>query len=116
MLKITLNPRIGPNGSQVFAFDSDWIVCKDTETNTVSEFSKKHSISDQHRYTPEQRDIIYRVNSILEENLLRSMTDEEIEYLLYPLGKVDKTTTEEYQKLAGFSVHKEVKYEGDHDE
>jgi hypothetical protein len=40
------------------------------------------------------------------------MTDEEIEYLLYPVGRSEKIAPIDIQKLAGFSVHKEIKYQG----
>ena len=38
------------------------------------------------------------------------MTEDEIEYLLYPLGKEPTTDPEAYQILAGFEVKKEIKY------
>jgi len=112
MLKITLNPRIGSNFTQAISFDSDWIVARDSETGEVAEWSGKYKITNHHRYSPVERDMIYRVNSILQEQLSRSMTDEETEYLLYPLGRPEKIATTDIQKLAGFSVHKEIKYEG----
>ena len=92
------------------SFDSDSIVVKDTESGQVVEWSMAHKISNHNQYTSSQRDKIFRVNAILEENLLRSMTEDEIEYLLYPLGKEPTTDPEAYQILAGFEVKKEIKY------
>lgn len=108
MLKITLNPRISTEGTPL-SFDSDRIVVKDTLSGEVVEWSRAHKISIS-RYTAEQRDIIQRVNFILEETLLRRMTEAEIEYLLYPFGKPEKVEPCEYQILAGFEVKKEIKY------
>jgi len=112
MLKISLNPKIGSNFMQAISFDSDWIVARDSESGEVTEWSGKYKITNHHRYSPAERDIIYRVNSILQEQLLRSMTDEEIEYLLYPVGRSEKIAPIDIQKLAGFSVNKEIKYQG----
>ena len=107
MLKISLNPRI--DTVSLTSFDSDRIVVKDTESGEVVEWSRAHKISIS-RYTAEQRDIIQRVNAIVEENLFRSMTEAEIDYLLYPLGKESTTDPESYQILAGFEVKKEIRY------
>ena len=110
MLKISLNPRFDTKSMSLTSFDSDRIVVKDTESGEVVEWSSSHKIPNHNRYTTDQRDQIHRVNAILEENLLRSMTEDEIEYLLYPLGKPEKIDPEEYQILAGFEVKKEIKY------
>jgi hypothetical protein len=110
MLKISLNPRIDTKGMSLTSFDSDRIVVKDTESGQVVEWQSAHKIPNHNQYTTDQRDQIYRVNTILEENLLRSMTEEEIEYLLYPFGKPEKVAPEEYQILAGFEVKKEIRY------
>ena len=110
MLKIALNPRIYTKEGTLSSFDSDRIVVKDSESGEVVEWSMAHKIPNHNRYTTDQRDQIYRVNAILEENLLRSMTEEEIEYLLYPFGKPEKVAPAEYQILAGFEVKKEIKY------
>lgn len=108
MLKISLNPRI--DTVSLTSFDSDRIVVKDTESGEVVEWSSAHRIPNHNRYTTDQRDQIYRVNAILEANLLRSMTEAEIDYLLYPLGKESTTDPESYQILAGFEVKKEIRY------
>jgi len=111
MLKITLNPRIeNTKGMSLTSFDSDRIVVKDTESGQIAEWASSHKIPNHNSYTAEQRDQIFRVNALLEENLLRRMTEEEIEYLLYPFGKPEKVAPEEYQILAGFQVKKEIKY------
>ena len=110
MLKISLNPRIDIKGMSLTSFDSDRVVVKDTESGQVVEWSSAHKIPNHNQYTTDQRDQIYRVNAILEENLLRSMTEEEIEYLLYPFGKPEKVEPCEYQILAGFEVKKEIRY------
>jgi hypothetical protein len=110
MLKISLNPRIDTKSMSLTSFDSDRIVVKDTESGQIAEWASSHKIPNHNSYTADQRDQIHRVNAILEENLLRSMTEDEIEYLLYPLGKPEKIDPEEYQILAGFEVKKEIKY------
>jgi hypothetical protein len=110
MLKISLNPRIDKKGMSLTSFDLDRIVVKDTESGEVVEWSSAHKIPNHNQYTANQRDQIHRVNAILEENLLRRMTEAEIEYLLYPFGKPEKVAPEEYQILAGFEVKKEIKY------
>ena len=109
MLKISLNPRID-KGMSLTSFDTDLVVAKDTLSGQVVEWSSAHKIPNHNQYTAVQRDQIYRVNAIVEENLFRSMTEEEIEYLLYPFGKPEKVAPEEYQILAGFEVKKEIKY------
>jgi hypothetical protein len=109
MLKISLNPRIDTKGT-LSSFDSDRILVKDSDSGEVVEWSMAHKIPNHNQYTTNQRDQIHRVNAILEENLLRSMTEDEIEYLLYPLGKPEKIDPEEYQILAGFEVKKEIRY------
>jgi hypothetical protein len=110
MLKISLNPRLENTKGTLSSFDSDRIVVKNSEGGEVVEWSMAHKIPNHNQYTTDQRDQIYRVNAILEENLLRSMTEEEIEYLLYPFGKPEKVEPCEYQILAGFEVKKEIKY------
>ncbi len=110
MLKIALNPRIYTKEGTPSSFDSDRIVVKDTESGEVVEWSSAHKIPNHNQYTANQRDQIHRVNAILEVHLLRSMTEAEIEYLLYPFGKPEKVDPEEYQILAGFEVKKEIKY------
>jgi hypothetical protein len=110
MLKISLNPRIDTKGMSLTSFDSDRIVVKDTESGQIAEWASSHKIPNHNSYTAEQRDQIFRVNAILEENLFRSMTEAEIEFFLYPFGKPEKVDPEEYQILAGFEVKKEIKY------
>jgi hypothetical protein len=109
MLKISLNPRIDTKGT-LSSFDSDRILVKDSDSGEVVEWSMAHKIPNHNRYTAEQRDIIHRVNIIVEANLFRSLTESEIEHLLYPFGKPEKVDPEEYQILAGFEVKKEIRY------
>ena len=107
--RITLNPRIG--NQFTLDWNNNWIVVK--EGTDIKEFKGEKQIVNNRGYTSEQLNAISEVNSVLEQNSQSVMTDEEIEYFLYPFGKETKVNPEEYQKLAGFEVHKTIKYEGE---
>lgn len=63
------------------------------------------------KYTAAQRERIIKVNAVLEKNGMSSMTDEEIDYMLDPIGNKlggFGNTPEELQFLAGFKVEKRI--------
>jgi hypothetical protein len=60
-------------------------------------------------YNPAQRLRINQCNEILSTNNEPVLTKEEENYFLFPLGN-KKTSTEELQALAGFSVDKKISY------
>jgi hypothetical protein len=102
--RITLNPRIGDQF--VIDFKNNWIVVKDgTE---LKEFKAVRSDFNPKKYTVQQLESIHHVNTVLIENNQKTMTEEEIEYLLYPFGKDTISKPNELQALAGFEVRKEI--------
>ena len=106
MRKISLNPRIGPNGSSTIDFVNDWIVVKDN--NGLQEFKADRFDFTFKNYSVQQIEAISKVNNVLDQNRQPRMTEEEIEHLLYPFGKEVKINTTDLQALAGFEVRKEV--------
>lgn len=70
------------------------------------------------KYTAEQQNNIDFCNNALREKGLAEMTEQEIEYMLDPMGfsaiEAKITTTEELQQLAGFKVEKTIVYLGQH--
>jgi hypothetical protein len=102
--RITLNPRIG--NQSTLDWNYDWIVVKDgTE---VKEFKGKRNNEWNYSYSAEQLKIISEVTSVLEQNNQPPMTEDEIEYLLYPFGREEKINTDDLQHLAGFRVEKTI--------
>jgi len=107
MRKITLNPSFGLNTPLAYAdFKNNSIVVR--EAGEIKEFKAERTNIFNYRYTAEQLQAISEVNNVLEENSQPLMTEEEIEFLLYPFGKEKKLTAEELQHLAGFRVEKTI--------
>ena len=102
--RITLNPRLGDKFTM--DWNHNWIVVK--EGTELKEFKGDKTNQWKYRYTAEQLQTISEVNSVLEQNAQPLMTDEEVEYLLYPFGKETKIGTEDLQQLAGFRVDKTI--------
>jgi hypothetical protein len=107
MRKITLNPRFGLNTPLAYMdFENTWIIVK--EEDKVEEFKARRIQYPYKNYSAQQIEAICEVNHVLEENEQPSMTDEEIEHLLYPFGKEQKVDAEDLQALAGFRVEKTI--------
>lgn len=64
------------------------------------------------KYTAEQILAIRSYNEVLAQHNLPELTEEEEEYALDPLNSkaANNTTPEEFQRLAGFTVLKEIRY------
>jgi hypothetical protein len=70
------------------------------------------------KYTAADCRKIDQCNAALEQHDLLAMTEEENDWMLDPTGlrwkPVIKTSPEEFERLAGFTVEKTIKYHDDH--
>lgn len=86
------------------------VVVRD-ENNEKTVFKKTFLQDPLLNYTPQQREMIRMVNSVLTENNQSTMSVEEMNWFVDPDGwtkKDDSTTEAELQALAGFRVEKKV--------
>ena len=83
-------------------------VMKDEDGNKLVLSEEKLTLS---KYTLEQQNKINSVNTMLTDQSLPVLTEEEIEYLLYPPeAKNIETSPEDFQKLSGVVVEKKIMY------
>lgn len=104
--RITLNPSFGSNKLNYVDFENDWIIVKDGDH--LQEFKAARYQPPYKNYSVQQIEAICKVNNVLEQNNQQLMTEEEIEYLLYPFGKEKPVDAVGLQALAGFRIEKTI--------
>lgn len=111
MRKIILKRAIDPN-----SFKSIVELLEKHDDGSVKSLHRKEFKPVKEKYTKEEKEQIQICNSILKEENLPELTEEEIDYMLDPYGlkkrskNLDKQMDdlENLQRLAGFKVEKKI--------